>query len=155
MWQAYVGFVEELIRRRVSRDVFAIVDLQGAPTVSHEELEGRLCALPSVKGCLRASSETSVFLQLVDVLLGCLQFDWNDARGRYAAQSGRAAAKRRVVHFVKARLGLPADEPMLTTAVPFKRWSKNSTYSATLWHPREPKAKRAAMSGATPANGTR
>jgi hypothetical protein len=154
-WRGYVELVAELIRRRLRRDVFAIVDLQGAPTASHQELEDALCVLPGVKGCLRASSETSVFLQLVDVLLGCLQFDWNDAHRRYLDGSGRAAAKRRLVHFVKARLGVPADQPMLTETNHYRRWSKSSTYSATLWQPPESKRKRAVMSGATPANGTR
>lgn len=155
LWRAYLDFVAELVRRRVVRDVFAIVDLQGAPVAAHEELEDRLCGLPHLKGCLRASSETSVFLQMVDVLLGCLQFDWNDAHGRYGDGSGRAAAKRRVSQFVKARLGIPLDEPVLTKERPYRRWSKTSAFSATLWRPPEVKVKRAVMSGATPANGTR
>jgi len=153
-WRAYVQFVAELMRRRVSRDVFAIVDLQGGPLASHQALEDALCSLSNVKACLRASSETSVFLQLVDVLLGCLQFDWNDAHQRYGVGSGRAEAKRQVTHFVKARLGMPLDEPMLTDDQPHRRWSKTSIFSATLWRAPEGKRKRAVMFGAAPANGT-
>lgn len=153
-WRAYVELVAELVRRRVSRDVFTIVDLQGGPSVSHQTVEDALCSLPKVKGCLRASSETSVFMQIVDVLLGCLQFDWNDAHQRYDVGSKRAEAKRQLARFIKASLGIPVAEPVLTAAMPYRRWSKRSVFTATLWRVPESKRKRAAMSGATPANGT-
>lgn len=146
--------VAELVRRRVSRNVFAIVDLQAGPLLSHEAVEDALCSLPNVKGCLRASSETSVFLQIVDVLLGCLQFDWNDAYERYDPGSKRANAKRQLARFIKASLGIPPGRPILTTATPYRRWSKKSIFTATLWRAPGSNRKRAAMSGDAPANGT-
>ena len=156
-WRAYVGLTTELVKRRITRSVFPIVDLQGQPSSADTAIEDALCTIPNVKGCLRASSETSVFLQIVDVLLGCLQCDWNDAYERYEVGSGRAEAKRQLTRFIKAHFGIPAAEPILTSTMTYRRRQRTSLFTASLW--REPrhrdKEKRAAMARATPANGTR
>ena len=80
-WRAHVELTRELLKRRLRRPVFAIVDLQGQPKDSQIRLEDRICSLSNVSGCLRATSDMSVFLQIVDVLLGCAQFDWKDYQG--------------------------------------------------------------------------
>lgn len=103
-WSAYCHLTKELLSRRLRREVFAIVDLQGKPDRAREHLEDVLCSIPSVTGCLRATSETSIFLQLVDVLVGCVQFDMRDQRGLYTPTSHRADAKRKLAGFVKGNL---------------------------------------------------
>ena len=59
---------QSLLHRRLTRDVFAIVDLQSKPGDSPEHMEDILCSVESVKGCLRATSDMSIYLQIVDVL---------------------------------------------------------------------------------------
>ena len=105
-WTAYTHFARQLLDKSLTRDVFAIVDLQEKLGNSPDYIEDILCSVESVKGCLRATSDMSVYLQIVDVLLGCVQFDWKDQHGYYSATSTRAQAKREVVNFVKSRLGM-------------------------------------------------
>ena len=114
VWAAYADLAKDLLERRLEREVFAIVDLQGTPDKSSVYLEDALCSVPAVKGCLRATSDMSVYLQLVDVLLGCVQFDWKDANGYYSPTSRRAGEKRELVNFVKSRLEMKPEEPFLT-----------------------------------------
>lgn len=129
VWKAYASLAKELLRRRTKRDVFAILDLQAKPDYSYDYVEDMLCTVPAVRGCLRATSDMSVFLQLADVLLGCVQFDWKDRRSYYGTASRRAAEKRELTTFLKARLGLPENEPIFPDGVSFRRWRKGSIFS--------------------------
>ena len=62
---------------------------------------------------MRASSEASVFLQLVDILLGCVQFDWKEDKGFYREGSQRAKEKKMFAEFVKDKLGMRRQERFL------------------------------------------
>ena len=136
-WTAYCSLSSELLKRCLRRDVFAIVDLQAKPEKSGHYLEDALCAVPNVVGCLRASSETSVFLQLVDLLAGCVQFDIRDQRQSYGAGSKRGSAKRDLVRFLKGRLGLALNEQLLPERVTHRRWERGCTFSIWRWNQRE------------------
>ena len=129
-WSAYSHLARELLARRLDRDVFAIVDLQGKPDRSPVYLEDILCSVKAVTGCLRTTSDMSVYLQLVDVLLGCVQFDWKDANGYYSAASRRADEKRTLVNLVKSRLGLRPEESLLSDEG-FREWDSPSVF--TVW----------------------
>ena len=120
-WKAYACLTRKLLQRRLDRDVFAIVDLQDKPYKSPVYLEDTLCSVRLVKGCLRATSDMSIYLQIVDVLLGCVGFDWKDAKGYYDATSKRANEKRELVSFVKTRLGLKTGGTLLLETSPAKR----------------------------------
>ena len=115
-WQAYVELGKELMEERLTRPAFVVVDFQRSPNSSSISVEDTICLATNVAGCMRASSETQVFLQLVDVLLGCVQADWKDQNGFYSPESGRAKAKRELLNFLKSRLGIPASRPMVTHA---------------------------------------
>lgn len=130
-WDAYLAIAQELLRRRLKRPVFAIVDFQGKPKKARAYLEDRLCTLPHVTGCLRASSETSVFLQIVDLLLGCVQFDWKDQRGYYKA-SANTRAKRDLTIFLKSHLGIAAGEPIVSESLRFRKRRRLSLFT-TWW----------------------
>ena len=134
-WKAYADFTRQLLDKSLTRDVFAIVDLQGKPSNSPDYIEDVLCSVKSVKGCLRATSDMSIYLQLVDVLVGCVQFDWKDQRGYYGATSARAQAKRDVVNFVKSRLGMPHETPFISDSQAFEMWDKPSVFSVRNWNP--------------------
>ena len=89
---------------------------------SPEYLEDVLCSVEWVKGCLRATSDMSIYLQIVDALLGCVQFDLKDQRNYYGTTSRRAQEKREVVNFVKSRLGISPGERFLPSGCSFKQW---------------------------------
>ena len=132
-WIAYASFAKRLLDKSVSRDVFAIVDLQGKPDSSPEHLEDILCSVESVKGCLRATSDMSIYLQLVDVLLGCVQFDRKDQQGYYPETSRRAQEKRMLVDFVKEKLGLGSEQPFLEDEQSFRERQEPSLFTVTKW----------------------
>ena len=128
-WLAYADLTRELLEASLDRDVFTIVDLQDKPDKSPVYIEDVLCSVSRVKGCLRATSDMSVYLQLVDVLLGCVQFDWKDANSYYGTTSRRAAEKRALVDFVKGRLGLRPEQRLLTAETPSQRWETPSLFT--------------------------
>ena len=127
-WEAYTHFAHDLLEGALTRDVFAIVDLQGKPRRSMTHLEDVLCSVGAVKGCLRATSDMSIYLQLVDVLLGCVQFDYKDRMGYYG-NTRRSAEKRLLVNFVKSRLGLREQEPFVREGESFSRWEGISSFT--------------------------
>jgi uncharacterized protein DUF3800 len=135
-WHAYAAIIKELLRRRLKRDAFAIIDLQGKPDDASVYLEDTLCHVPHVRGCLRATSDMSIFLQLVDVLLGCVQFDWNDQQKFYDSASKRAQARRNLSAFVKVRLGMRQGDHFFSGIPPstFRQWSKPLRFSVWRWN---------------------
>ena len=143
-WRAYVELARELLRRRLKQPVFAVVDLQGQPKDSSIGVEERICSLAQLMGCLRATSDMSIFLQIVDVLLGCVQFDWKDHHGYYDGASKRAKAKRDLTDFVRNKIGLPPSKPILSQSRNFWKKTKPSIFSAWLYK------QTAAMSGVHP-----
>ena len=143
-WRAYVELGCELLRRRLNRQSFTIVDLQGQPGGASISVEESFSSIEKVSGCLRASSETQVFLQVVDVLLGCVQADWKDWSGFYVAGSKRAEAKRGLVNFMRTRLELPPGEPIVSQSRPV--WERGAPSPFTVWL----KSRSAAMSGVHP-----
>ena len=145
IWLAYVELARELLKRRLQRPVFAIVDLQGQPKDASIRLEDRICSLPQVAGCIRATSDMLIFLQIVDVMLGCVQFDWKDQLGFYGKNSLRAGAKRDLANFMRTKMGLPTGKPILSPSKTFWKTTTPSVFTAWLY-----KAS-AAMSGVHPA----
>lgn len=129
VWSAYAHLTRDLLERRLDRDVFAIVDLQGKPEGSTVYLEDVLCSVHEVKGCLRATSDMSVYLQIVDMLLGCVQFDWKDENNYYGTASKRANEKRELVNYVKSRLGLLPEERFLARGVSSWEWTSPSRFT--------------------------
>ncbi len=128
-WSAYAHITRDLLERRVDRDVFAIVDFQDKPGNSNVHLEDIICSAHRVKGCLRAKSDISVYLQLADVLLGCVQFDCRDAAGQYSAKSPTVAAKRNLVNVLKGRLGLTPDERLMPDGSSSEVWRTPSLFT--------------------------
>ena len=130
-WEAYTYFARKLLSHRLKRDAFAVVDLQGKPSKSTIHLEDVLCSIDSVKGCLRATSDMSIYLQLVDLLLGCVQFDFKTHMGYHNATSGRARDKQQLVRLVKSKLNMKQDGPFLPDGRSFNKWETPSAF--TIW----------------------
>ena len=112
-WKAYSEITRELLTLRMDREVFVTLDYQDKPNKATLLIEDVVCQAPQVAGCMRASSETSVFLQLVDILLGCVQFDWKEDKGFYREGSQRAKEKKMLAEFVKDKLGMRRQERFL------------------------------------------
>ena len=129
-WLAYTRVTKDLLEKRVTRDVFAIVDLQSKPDQSKVHLEDVLCSVPTVKGCLRATSDVSVYLQLVDILLGCVQYDLKESMGYYDSTSKRAQAKGQLASFLKTKLGIRREDRFLSDGRSFERGAP-STFTVT------------------------
>jgi hypothetical protein len=105
-WPAYIKVTKALLARRLQEPSFICVDWQTRPKNVALSLEAELCDLPYVAGCLRMTSDTSCFLQITDLLLGVVSFDWREAH-RGINSSTNARLKRDVSNFVKAKLGMP------------------------------------------------
>ena len=131
-WRAYVNLGRELLERRLGSPAFAIVDYQERPNAASVMVESEFCAVEKVQGCMRASSETQVFLQLADVLLGCVAFDWRDKRGFYAPGSKRAEAKRSLVSLMRERLMLLTGQQMVAVEQPMLETMAPSPFTVTL-----------------------
>ena len=131
-WLAYAHIAKELLESRLTRDVFAIVDLQSKPDHSSVHLEDVLCSVSKVKGCLRATSDMSIYLQLVDLLLGCVQYDLKEHMGYYSPDSKRARAKGQLAGLLKTKLGVRREDSILPTDRPFNSWAAPSTLTVTI-----------------------
>ena len=127
-WKAYSEITRELLSLRMDREVFVTLDYQDKPNKATLLIEDVVSQAPQVAGCMRASSETSVFLQLVDILLGCVQFDWKEDKGFYREGSKRAEEKRRLAEFVKDKLGMRRRERFLT-ADPQRKSDRSSVFT--------------------------
>jgi len=112
-WRAYAQLGRELLEQSLTRPAFATVDFQGQPRNSSLKVEDAFCSAKQVAGCIRAASESQVFLQVVDLLLGCVQADWKNRNGFYVFDSSRGRAKREALNFLRTRLALPASQPMV------------------------------------------
>jgi hypothetical protein len=105
-WAAYIKYAKLLCSHNCARDerLCIVADYMNRPSTSETYFEHELSALPQVFGALRAHSETFILLQLCDLLLGSVLFQWRDARGR-VGQSKRAEAKRYFVRHLTEKLG--------------------------------------------------
>ena len=130
---AYVEIGCKLLEQRLHTPAFAIVDFQGQPSRSLVGFEDLFCEVEQVFGCIRASSETQIFLQVVDVLLGVVQADWKDLNGFYAADSRRGMAKKELTKFVRDSLGVPTDRPIVSKHQPVWESSAPSPFTVTLY----------------------
>ena len=108
-WSSYVSVTTKLLERRLRQPSFLCCDWQTRPKSNNMSLESECCRLPHVSGCIRITSETSPFLQIVDLLLGSISFDWRDCRG-FVAPSASSELKRKMVNLVKDKLNMsPTD----------------------------------------------
>lgn len=131
-WPTYVFATKALLKRRLKEPSFVCCDWQGKPKKHDISLEDELCTLKQVEGCLRMTSETSPFLQVVDLLVGAASFDWRDERG-FISESTASTAKRDLVRFVKSRLGMREATRFLPRGRRYGRRTK--PIALTVWEP--------------------
>ena len=134
-WPSYVMVTKQLLKRRLREPSFVCCDWQGKPKKFNLCLEDELDTLPHVAGCLRMTSETSAFLQVVDLLVGCVSFDWRDAHG-LISKSNDSEAKRKLVIFVKDRLRMAPTARFLGDGRRY--FSRRSPIRFSVWQPNFP-----------------
>ena len=122
-----------LLKRRLREPAFVCFDWQTRPKNQSVVLEDEVCALQHVVGCLRMTSETSCFLQRVDLLLGVVSFDWRDARG-LIKPSKNAILREDLVRFVKRKLGMRPSERFLEPGRIY--FSRRTPMKVTIWQPK-------------------
>ena len=113
-WLTYVRTTYHLLSRRLVAPSFVSCDYMDQPKHMPFSLESRLGAIPNVSGCMRLASECSPCLQMVDVLLGLVAFDWREANG-HTEDSITAQTRRDLVRHVKRHLRVPLDSHFLPT----------------------------------------
>jgi hypothetical protein len=108
-WHAYIKYTKILCQNNCEKGnkLCIIADYMNRPSVSDVCFEREINKLPNVFNTIRAHSETFTLLQLCDLFLGCVVFQWRQARGFVAKKSNRAKAKQEFVRYLISRLVIP------------------------------------------------
>jgi len=108
-WEAYISY-SKLISNYNCRDGLAtiIADYMNRPSESDKYFEKELNSLSGVFRTIRANSESFLLLQLADLLLGSVVFQWRQANN-YVKDSNRAKAKIEFVNHLISNLKIPSE----------------------------------------------
>lgn len=125
-WSAYISFSKLLIRNNVGRDdkICVIADYLGKPVASEKFYENEVNQLGIVYNSCMMESHASLIIQVVDVLLGCVVFDFWKVR---IPGSRKDALKESLVSLVRKKLGKEHLAQNFTTKEPnyFSIWEFN------------------------------
>ena len=90
-----------------------------------------LCSIEPVRGRLRATSDMSACLQIIDVLLGCVQFEVKSRKGSHALNSRRASEKNQLVSFLTGRLDITSGQGSTTGGDSPDEWHTPSVFTVS------------------------
>ena len=79
------------------------------PSKSDKYFELEINSLSEVFNTIRAHSETFILLQVADLLLGSVVFQWRQKNG-YIKDSNRARAKIEFVNYLISKLTIPSEK---------------------------------------------
>ena len=81
-WDAYINYSKMLINKNVSGDdkICIIADFLGKPKANIKFFEPEIRKVKGVYNAVFLESHSSLFIQLVDVLVGCVVFDFRRSR---------------------------------------------------------------------------
>ena len=109
-WDAYISYSKLLCKyNRKGDNLCVIADYMNRPTKSDRYFELELNTLPQVFNTIRAHSETFILLQVTDLLLGSVVFQWRQKNG-YVKDSNRARAKIEFVNHLISKFVIPPDK---------------------------------------------
>lgn len=104
-WEAYISYSKMLIKNNMKLDdrICVIADFLGKPKTSNKYYDLEIRALSTVYNATVLESHASLFIQLVDVLIGCIVLDFKRSR-----QPERKVDifKAKVCDFLKSKLGV-------------------------------------------------
>lgn len=77
-WEAYIGYSKTLIKCNVKKDenIAVVADYVDMPHRSTKYYERELNMIPEVYNTCRVESDASLYIQMIDVLLGCVVYDF-------------------------------------------------------------------------------
>lgn len=104
-WEAYIGYSKILLKNNMKADdkICVIADFLGKPKTSNKYYEPEIRVLPNVYNATVLESHASLFIQLVDVMVGCVVLDFKRTRQpdrKYDTVRGK------VCDFLKGKLGV-------------------------------------------------
>ncbi len=103
-WEAYIGYSKMLVKNNINgKDSLCILaDFLGKPKASNKYYEPEIRTIPNVYNASVIESHASLFIQLVDLLIGCIVLDFR--RNREGVKGDEFKAK--VCDFLKTKLGV-------------------------------------------------
>lgn len=109
-WEAYISYSKLLCKYNHKGDNLCVIaDYMNRPTKSDKYFESEINTLPEVFNTIRAHSETFILLQVADLLLGSVVFQWRQ-KGGHVKNSSRARAKIEFVNHLISKLIIPSDK---------------------------------------------
>ena len=77
-WEAYIGYSKTLIKCNLkeNENIALIADYVDMPHGSTKYYERQLNMIPQVYNTCRVESDASLYIQMIDVLLGCVVYDF-------------------------------------------------------------------------------
>ena len=125
-WEAYISYSKLLIKNNIKPNdkVCVIADFLGKPKTSNKYYEPEIKALSEVYNATVLESHASLFIQLVDVLVGCVVYDFRRSR---QSEKKFDIIKGRVCDFLRGKLGVKTLDANLTLHQPnyFSVWEFN------------------------------
>lgn len=102
-WDFYIRYSITVIKHNLKDDenMFIIADYLGKPKSSSEYWEYSVKSIPNVYNAIMIESHASLFIQLVDVLIGCVAYDYKINRQKHKPNE----PKLDICNFVKVKLG--------------------------------------------------
>lgn len=88
-------------------EVCIIADYMNRPSSSKKYFEREINQLSNVYNSIRAHSESFILLQLSDLLLGSVIFQWRRKIGNINENSNRAKAKKKFTDYLASKLNFP------------------------------------------------
>lgn len=103
-WSAYIGYSKLLLRNNLKFNdrICVIADFLGKPKTSNKYYEPEIKTISKVYNASVLESYASLFIQLVDVLIGCIVLDFKRAR---ETSKKIDTYKAKVADFLKEKLG--------------------------------------------------
>jgi len=107
-WLAYIKYTKLLCQNNCGSNnkIIMVADYMNRPKNSGVFFEQEINSLPVVLNSLRAHSETFMLIQVCDLLLGSVLFQWRQKHG-YVKGSNRAKAKDEFVRYLVNKLVIP------------------------------------------------
>ncbi len=125
-WEAYISYSKLLIKNNIDANdkICIISDFLGKPKASSKYYEPEIKTLTAVYNAAVLESHASLFIQLVDVLVGCVVYDFRRSRQQ---EKKFDKIKSSVCDFLKEKLTITTIAKNLTLHKPnyFSVWEFN------------------------------
>ncbi|MDP1760301.1 MAG: DUF3800 domain-containing protein [Candidatus Woesebacteria bacterium] len=103
-WEAYIGYSKMLIKNNINGNdsICILADFLGKPRASNKYYEPEIRTLANVYNASFIESHASLFIQLVDLLIGCVVLDFRRSKEGKKVDEFKA----KVCDYLKTKLGV-------------------------------------------------